>query len=308
MQEKHCDRFHLCRLFVFIISLAGLVGGCPHVAEANQNPEINATPIRKVLGGTVYSYKVLATNRDGDAMSYALPLAPSGMTIDGNGEITWHTPQNINARAVRVTVEVTDGLGGQVSQSYTLAVIANTPTQISSSPVVSRQVSAAYQYLVRAEDQDKDKLMYKLMGAPADMLIQKAGPFDRIRWNLASAGHLRVTVVATNGRGGEDTQIIYLTVNPLPPDPAIVASRVAASAPSTIGATTAFLYGGAKPIQVGVAPNTIKVTSDGVVRGKVLSQSGGHFCHSAPVETDAFGFRPRANDFLSVEPRGAIHD
>jgi plastocyanin len=67
---------------------------------------------------------------------------------------------------------------------------------------------------------------------------------------------------------------VLVTQAGLPPDPGGVATTIDPSKVTDIADSTAFLYSGANPIQVGVAPGTIEAKRAGVLRGRVLGQSG----------------------------------
>jgi RHS repeat-associated protein len=58
-----------------------------------------------------------------------------------------------------------------------------------------------------------------------------------------------------------------------PPDPASVAPKLSPNVFNSVGSSTAFLYTGPNPIQVGVAPGTIQTVRAAVLRGAVLSGS-----------------------------------
>jgi hypothetical protein len=60
----------------------------------------------------------------------------------------------------------------------------------------------------------------------------------------------------------------------LPPDPAAVAPPLPSTTPSSLFASTQFLYSGPSPIQTGVAPGTIELRRAAVVRGKVTDTGG----------------------------------
>lgn len=64
------------------------------------------------------------------------------------------------------------------------------------------------------------------------------------------------------------------TPGDIPPDPASVASPLDPTVRTDLGEATAFLYTGADPIQVGVAPGTIKGERAAVIRGTVHTRSG----------------------------------
>ena len=80
--------------------------------------------------------------------------------------------------------------------------------QISSTPVITGQVGAAYRYQVLANDSDGDPLRYWLIG-PKDMAISASG---LITWTPLSAGFFQIIVNVTDGRGGKASQTYTLTV------------------------------------------------------------------------------------------------
>jgi len=74
--------------------------------------------------GNIYTHQVKATDPDGDVLTYSLKVAPAGMTINSStGFIQWNIPQDLNKK-IPITVSVTDGNGGESSQSFTLDIIA----------------------------------------------------------------------------------------------------------------------------------------------------------------------------------------
>jgi hypothetical protein len=80
--------------------------------------------------------------------------------------------------------------------------------QISSTPVTTGQIGAAYRYQVVATDPDGDPLRYWVIG-PKDMVISAAG---LISWAPMSAGFFRIVVNVTDSRGGKASQSYNLTV------------------------------------------------------------------------------------------------
>jgi hypothetical protein len=71
--------------------------------------------------GNIWTYQLNASDPDGDPLTYALKEALPGMTIDNSGLIKWNVPPDFKGKA-RVTVSVTDGHGGEASQSFTLEI------------------------------------------------------------------------------------------------------------------------------------------------------------------------------------------
>jgi trimeric autotransporter adhesin len=80
--------------------------------------------------------------------------------------------------------------------------------QISSTPVITGQLGAAYRYQVLANDPDGDPLRYWLIG-PKDMAISASG---LITWAPLSAGFFQIIINVTDGRGGKASQTYTLTV------------------------------------------------------------------------------------------------
>ncbi|HEY5871337.1 MAG TPA: putative Ig domain-containing protein [Candidatus Tectomicrobia bacterium] len=76
-------------------------------APLNHPPTSISTPVMAATGGQPYSYDVDATDPDpGDTLTFSLPTAPTGMTINATtGLIQWTpTPGQLGAQAVTVQV------------------------------------------------------------------------------------------------------------------------------------------------------------------------------------------------------------
>ena len=93
--------------------------------RANAPPIITSIPPSSAVPTIASHYDVLATDADGDALTYALTTAPIGMTIDSLGRIVW-TPTLAQVGSHNVSVIVNDGYGGSATQSYSIAVGADT--------------------------------------------------------------------------------------------------------------------------------------------------------------------------------------
>ena len=149
----------------------------------NSVPTITSTPVLTATATAAYSYDVNATDGDaGDVLTYSLNTAPAGMTINAaNGLIAW-TPTSGQVGSNAVTVRVNDGHGGTATQSFTINVAAaNVPPTITSTPVLTATVGAAYSYDVNATDPNAgDVLTYSLDTAPAGDDHQCSERADRL--------------------------------------------------------------------------------------------------------------------------------
>lgn len=138
----------------------------------NDPPVIILPPIPQPCVGEPFSYMVEASD-PGDVLTFSLPIAPLGMTIDAvTGLIQW-TPTAAQVGSHDVTVIVQDTGGHIVAQSFVLTVCQpNRPPLITSIPVTPAIVGQLYSYDVEATDPDAgDVLTFALPTALAGMTI-----------------------------------------------------------------------------------------------------------------------------------------
>ncbi len=89
----------------------------------NTAPTITSAPETSATEDSPYTYAVTATDPDvGDTLTFSLPFAPAGMTIDANTGLVQWTPSNDNVGANAVTVRVTDAVGTFDTQSFSVTV------------------------------------------------------------------------------------------------------------------------------------------------------------------------------------------
>ncbi len=171
------------------------------------------------LAGSPYAYPVTASDPDaGDTLTFSLPTAPAGMTIDAStGLITW-TPTLGQVGNTSVTVRVTDSGGLFAEQGFTIAVTApgpvTQPPSITSTPVTTATADTPYNYDLDATDPNPgDALTWSLITAPAGMTI--AAATGLIQWtpSAAQAGDHPVEVKVQDAGGLFVTQAYTLTVN-----------------------------------------------------------------------------------------------
>lgn len=86
-----------------------------------------------------------------------------------------------------------------------------------------------------------------------------------------------LAIVVSDRAGNRSGEVVVHTGpsgGTLPPDPATVAPPVDPTVPTSVYAATRFLYAGSRPIQTGVAPDTIEAHRTAVLRGQVMDRSG----------------------------------
>lgn len=91
------------------------------VPIANSAPSITSSPLIEINESQAYSYQVVATDSDGDAISYSLTQSPSWLSISTNGLISGVAPQLTSDYVYAVTIKVSDGKDFAI-QSFALTV------------------------------------------------------------------------------------------------------------------------------------------------------------------------------------------
>lgn len=85
-------------------------------------PVITSTAVTAATQGVPYGYQLTATDADGDALTYSLTSAPTGMAVNGaSGLISWIPAAN-QTGSQAVTAKVTDATGLSASQAFAIAV------------------------------------------------------------------------------------------------------------------------------------------------------------------------------------------
>jgi len=170
------------------------------VNKINRAPSIISTPVTTATENAAYSYQVVGSDPDGDALTYSLTAAPAGMTIDSTkGLISW-IPDFEQSGTHSVIVRVTDTAGLTGDQSFTITV-ANTNrdpvfTSIvpSTNPTVAENSSQVFS--VTASDPDGDTLSYSWMLDGNEVSIINSFNYYM---DYNSAGLHNVTVLVSDG-------------------------------------------------------------------------------------------------------------
>ncbi|BAZ48519.1 YD repeat protein [Nostoc sp. NIES-4103] len=181
--------------------------------KPNQAPVITSTPRTSTRLGNSYFYEITATDADGDALNYSLETAPTGMTIAKN-VIAW-TPAANQSGNNNVVVKVTDSQGGSTNQSFTINVgyqAANLAPVITSAPDFVTNLEQEYQYDLKGNDPDGDRLIWSLDNAPSGMVIDPTT--GALRWQPQSTqvGDYTVAIRLTDSYGFYVGQEYTLTV------------------------------------------------------------------------------------------------
>ncbi|MEC4807396.1 MAG: putative Ig domain-containing protein [Jaaginema sp. PMC 1079.18] len=190
-------------------------------AQANRSPLITSMPRTRSQTGVAYLYQIIASDPDGEALTYQLLEAPTGMTLDAQGQLLWH-PEPSQMGNHTVTVATSDGTA-TATQTWTLSIsdrdINNAPT-ITSTPTARTYLDRLYRYNLEGTDPDNDPILWTLIAAPDGAVIDSNT--GRLSWQPSpeQLGEQTFAVRAMDTRGAYTIQEFNLQVTGtnLPPN------------------------------------------------------------------------------------------
>ena len=184
-----------------------------NTADNNQAPIFTSTPRTTTRIGSSYFYQVEATDPNGDALTYSLVNAPTGMTLE-NGLISWQSTA-AQAGQQTVTIQASDGTL-TTEQTYQITVshqASNRAPIITSAPNLTTNIEQIYTYNLTGQDPDGDLVFWSLDQAPSGMMLDiQTGV---LRWQPQSnqLGQQEVIVRLLDSYGDYSTQTFTLQVN-----------------------------------------------------------------------------------------------
>lgn len=187
------------------------------VGDVSSNPNaptLLGSPGSTGVVGQLYFYQPIASDPDpGDTLTFSLGVEPGGVNLDiDSGRVTW-IPDGSQVGTQSLQLLVSDGQGGQASQSWTVEVAAtavNQPPVIQSTPPLIAQVGMTYSYAMAAVDPDLESVTYGLVNGPAGMSVDPVTGL--VTWTPAMAGSEVVALEAADGAGATGSQIYIITV------------------------------------------------------------------------------------------------
>lgn len=188
------------------------------VDEGNHPPSIDSMPKTAILQGDEYEYRIVASDIDGDALSFALEKGPAGASFDAvTHRLAWApTIEQVGLQEIHISVR--DAHGAIARQWYTLLVTTtpvseltgNHPPVIETTPLTRVALGQTYRYYATARDPDGDALVYSLVQAPSGMSVNETTGV--VAWTPSSTGSVIVQLRADDGRGAAAMQTYVLAV------------------------------------------------------------------------------------------------
>ncbi len=210
------------------------------VSRSGGPPAITSIPPTEAAVGVSYLYTIAARDAENDPLVYRLLAAPAGMTIvPTTGALSW-TPLASQLGQQDVVIEVSDGIGGAVTQAFAIRVAAgvpNLPPVINTTAPRFGSVGTAYSYSLQATDPESTALTYSIGQGPVGMTVGATS--GQVNWTPAvgQTGKFFVTLIATDAGGAsaiESFELDVLAANSLP--------TIISTAPLEVPAGALFTY------------------------------------------------------------------
>jgi len=139
-------------------------------APANRPPTITGTPPANATVGTLYSFRPVASDPDGNPLRFTVTGNPSWLSINATTGRLSGTPTSANVgTTTRMTISVTDNIATVSLPSFTIQVSApaNRPPVISGTPGTQITVGGAYAFQPSASDPDGNTLTFRIDNMPS---------------------------------------------------------------------------------------------------------------------------------------------
>lgn len=178
------------------------------IADVNRAPSLSAMSDAAATEGSRFQLSTSVSDPDlpYDSLSYTLPFAPPGATINSSGKISWTPAETDGPGTHEFTVRVTDSGIPALSATSSFEVVvseANRPPVITSIGDQAHGVGDAVSLSVQAADPDipANRLTYKATGLPPGVAINSSsGTITGAIPSSASQSNNTVTItVKDNG-------------------------------------------------------------------------------------------------------------
>jgi len=268
-----------------IVAAAAALSIVSYSMLANHPPVITSLVAEPVAAHPLGDCQVVcnATDPDGDELSYGWSATGGGVVGEG-ATVTWIAPDSVDF--YYVTVNVTDGRGGEAAGHVLVAAIDNSSPTIGSliadsawtTPLGSLSVTCA------ASDDDGDALSYEWTATGGNIF----GSGEVVNWTAPQeAGIYNVTVVVKDGYGGADTAFLSLSVATRTP-PFIEKLTVTAKEPKYLRTTSSgYIVGRAKQYDIAcdISDKSDAVSYSWSCESGVISGEGLMITWTAPDES-----------------------
>lgn len=188
---------------------------------ANAAPVISGSPATTVQAGTAYSFTPVASDANGDPLSFSVSGAPAWATFNASTGRLSGTPGAANVGVSGdIVISVTDGNATASLAAFRITVTsagttppANTPPTISGVPPASVLVNAPYSFQPTASDANGDALSFSISGMPAWATFSTGT--GRLSGTPTAVGnHANIVISVSDGKASVSLPAFSIQVQP----------------------------------------------------------------------------------------------
>ncbi len=200
----------------------------------NQTPVLDSIGPKSVNEGSNLTFRVHATDADGDAITLTATNAPTNSSFadSGNGAGSFRfNPSYTQSGIYNVTFKATDPSLAVDSEMVAITVInVNNPPVLDSIGPKSVNEGQVLTFRVHATDINGDRLIFSALNVPLNAALTDSGNGSgsfRFSPSYTQSGIYNVTFIAADTVGAVDSEVVAITVNNvnLPPVLATIGSR-----------------------------------------------------------------------------------
>ncbi|GKW26381.1 hypothetical protein PEC311524_39750, partial [Pectobacterium carotovorum subsp. carotovorum] len=215
-------------------------------ATASTTAEDNSAPVTADQSiatdeDTPVSGTIVATDVDGDTLSYTVNTQPANgtLTLDGStGQYTYTPGANFNGND-RFIVTVSDGNGGTTTSTVSIGVRPVNDAPVTADQSIATDEDTPVSGTIRATDVDGDTLSYTVGTPPANGTLTLDGSTGQYTYTPGANfnGNDRFIVTVSDGNGGTTTSTVSIGVRPVNDAPVTADQSIATDEDTPVSGT-----------------------------------------------------------------------
>jgi len=160
------------------------------VLSTNDPPEFISAAVTEVNEDGSYYYNVIATDNNGDALTYSAPTIPDWLTFDPANRTLQGQPENGDVGVHDVIIRVSDSFV-ETDQNFSLTVFnVNDAPSFTSEPLLEVHASESYIYRVEVADVDQEDQLTITAVTKPDWLTLASGTNDALLYGTPTTSHI----------------------------------------------------------------------------------------------------------------------
>ena len=184
------------------------------VQAANRPPVISGTPATTVAPGQSYSFAPIASDPDGNTLTFGISARPSWATFNANTGQLNGTPAAANVGTYGgITITVSDGQASATLAAFSINVPSvNRAPAISGNAPTSVTQGQAYSFEPTASDPDGNSLTFSITNRPSWATFNTTT--GRLEGTASGAGTFSgITISVTDGQASASLAAFAITVH-----------------------------------------------------------------------------------------------